>query len=232
MGLVAQNAGDRGDGFLFRRPIVTFGLRGGYDRPTAQSDIFDFTTTQLTLNRGDFAAFGYAADIGFRVANRVDLVFSAGDARRRAPSEFRNFVDLDDEPIEQTTLLRRVPLTVGVRFALAAPGEKISRLAWLPSRFTPWVGLGGGLMHYSFRQSGDWVDFETLDVFSKTYASKGQTAMAFANIGVDLSLNERFMLTGDVRYSRASAALSDTFDGFDKIDLSGTAATIGISVRY
>jgi len=232
MALFAQDVGERGDGFLFRRPGVTFGIRGGYDRPMAQSDLYDFTIRQLTLDRGDFAAVSYAVDLGVRVAKRVDLMFSGGDARRSKPSEFRDFIDTDDQPIAQTTSLRRLPLTVGVRYALTSPGEQISRLAWIPSRFTPWVGLGGGLMHYNFRQTGDFVDFNTLRVFPKTFASKGQTAMAYAHLGADLSLNERFLLTGDLRYSAARTPLSDTFEGFDRIDLSGTAATIGISVRY
>jgi len=232
LSLFGQFAGERGDGFLFRRPVVTFAIRGGYDRPMARSDLYDFTTTQLTLSRGDFAALGYAADLGVRVAERVDLVFSAGEARRGQPSEFRKFVDDRDQPIEQTTSLRRVPLTAGVRYALTSPGEQISRLAWLPSRLTPWIGAGGGLMLYNFRQNGDFVDFETLNVFSKTYASKGRSAMAYVNLGADLSLTERFVLTGDLRYSTARAALNGTFVGFNKIDLSGTAATMGIAVRY
>lgn len=232
LSLFGQFAGERGDGFLFRRPIVTFAIRGGYDRPMARSDLYDFTTTQLTLSRSDFAALGYAADLGFRVAERVDLVFSAGEARRGQPSEFRMFVDDRDQPIEQTTSLRRIPLTVGVRYALTSPGEQISRLAWLPSRLTPWIGAGGGLMLYNFTQNGDFVDFETLNVFAKTYASKGRSAMAYANLGADLSLTERFVLTGDLRYSTARAALNGTFVGFNKIDLSGTAATMGIAVRY
>ena len=230
--LFAQDAGERGDGFLFRRPVVTLAIRGGYDRPAARSDLYDFTIRQLTLDRRDFAAVSYAVDVGVRVAKRLDLVFSGGDARSSKPSEFRDFIDTDDKPIRQTTSLRRLPLTVGVRYALTSPGEQISRLAWIPSRFTPWVGLGGGLLHYNFRQTGDFVDFNSLNVFPKTFASKGQTAMAYANLGADLSLNERFMLTGDVRYSAARTPLSDTFEGFDRIDLSGTAATIGISVRY
>lgn len=232
LALFAQTVGARGDGFLFSRPLVSFSIRGGYDRPTAGSDIYDFTTTQLTLGRGDFAALGYAFDLGFRLADRVDLTLSAGEARRASSSEFREFIDNNDEPIEQVTALRRVPLTMGVRYALTAPGERIGRLAWIPSRFTPWVGLGGGAMQYSFTQAGDFVDFQTLNVFSRTFRSKGWTPMAYANVGVDISLNELFSLTGDVRYSAARAPLSGAFVGFDRIDLSGTAATMGFSVRY
>lgn len=232
MALFAQTAGERGDGFLFRRPLLTFAIRGGYDRPTGGSDIYDFTTTQLTIDRSDFAALGYAFDLGVRVSDRVDVMLSGGEARQATPSEFRKFVDNNDLPIEQTTALRRLPFTVGVRYALTAPGERIGRLAWIPSRFTPWVGLGGGGMQYSFTQAGDFVDFETLNVFAKTYRSKGWAPMAYANIGADVSLNARVSLTGDLRYSAARAPLNGAFVGFDKIDLSGTAATMGLSVRY
>jgi len=232
MALFAQTGGERGDGFLFRRPVVSFTIRGGYDRPTGGSDIYDFTTTRLTLGRNDFAALGYAFDMGIRLTDRFDLSFSAGEARRSTPSEFRDFIDNNDRPIEQTTTLSRVPLTVGVKYALASPGERIGKLAWIPSRFTPWVGLGGGAMRYRFNQSGDFVDFQTLNVFPRTFRSSGWAPMGYANIGADISLNERFTLTGDVRYSAARAPLTGAFEGFDRIDLSGTAATMGISVRY
>jgi hypothetical protein len=87
-------------------------------------------------------------------------------------------------------------------------------------------------MQYSFTQAGDFVDFQTLNVFARTFRSKGWTPMAFASVGADVSLTERFSLTGDVRYSAARAPLTGAFVGFDRIDLSGTAATMGISVRY
>lgn len=232
LALFAQDAGQRGDGFLFRRPTISLSVRGGYDRPAGRSDIYDFTTTQLTIDRGDFAALGYQFDLGVRLVERLDLVFTGGEARRSQASEFRNFVDNDDRPIEQTTTLRRLPFTIGVRYALTRPGEQIGKFAWIPSRLTPWIGIGGGTMQYAFRQSGDFVDFKTSNVFARTYQSKGWTPMAYAHLGADLSLNPRFALTGDLRYSAARARLDGAFVGFDKIDLSGAAATMGLTVRY
>lgn len=232
LSLFAQTAAHQGDGFLFQRPSFTFAIRGGYDRPLASSDIYKFTTTQLTLDKGDFAAAGYAVDAGFRLRDRLDLTFSAGEARRTAGSEFRKYIDNNDQPIEQTTSLRRIPLSMGVKYALRDPGERIGKLAWIPSQFTPWVGIGGGAMQYTFRQKGDFVDFETLNVFNRTFTSKGWTPMAYAHLGADISLNQRFALTGDLRYSYARAPLTGAFVGFDRIDLSGTAATMGFSVRY
>jgi len=229
--LLAQRGPAGGKGFLFERPKVSVTLRGGYDAPTARSEIFDFTIDQLTLSRRDFAAGNISLDVGVRLRERLDLVLGTGQSRRTAGSEFRRFVDDDDLPIEQVTRLRRRPLTVGLQTALTAPGERIGRLAWIPSRITPWVGAGGGAMFYEFLQEGDFVEAATLDVFADRLSSQGVAPMAYANVGLDIRVATRLFLTTDVRYSAARARLSGSFERFDRIDLSGTAATLGLTFR-
>jgi hypothetical protein len=229
--LLAQPAGAVGKGFAFRRPVLSITVRGGYDRPNAASDIFDFTTTNLTLGRSDFAAAGVHLDVAVRVNERTDVVFSGGIAQRRVASEFRNFIDNNDQPIEQTTLLRRAPIAVGVKYALTPPGERIGKFAWIPAKLTPWIGVGGGTMEYGFKQVGDFVDFQTLDVFRDELSSTGFAPMAYGLLGADLSLTTRVSLTGDLRYTYARAKMSESFEGFNRIDLSGAAATVGFTIR-
>ena len=97
--LTAQSRG--GDGFLFSAPHATLAIRGGFARPNASSDVFSFVTERLTVNRGDFGGFSLATDLAFRVHSRVDLLLGTGVSTREARSEYRDFVDLDDLPIEQ-----------------------------------------------------------------------------------------------------------------------------------
>ena len=232
--LHAQDGWATGDGYYFRRPTISLSIRGGVDRPTAAGDIWTFTTTNLTLNKGDFLAPGYQVDLGVRFNNRTEVVFASGLSLKSAGSEFRKFVDNKDQPIEQTTRLRRVPVTMGVRYALTPPEERLGRLAWVPARLTPWVGGGAGFMNYTFSQIGDFVDFQTLNVFKQEYAASGWTPMGYANVGLDVKLSTRIWLTGDIRYSAARAPLDtpgSKFVGFRNIDLSGTAATMGFTVR-
>ena len=229
--MLAQDRTYTGDGFYFSRPAVSLTVRGGYDRALAGSDIYDFTTTNLTLNKGDFAAFGYQLDLGIRLGDRTELVFSGGSASRSAASEFRKYVDNKDLPIQQTTTLRRLPLSVGVKYALTSPETRISRFAWIPARIVPWVGAGAGVMNYTFSQKGDFVDFQTLNVISQNYESSDWAPMGYANLGMDIKLTTRLSLTGDVRYTYSRAGMSGSFQGFNKIDLSGTAATMGFTVR-
>lgn len=222
-----------GDGYLFRRPQGSFTLRGGLTQPTASSDVFNDSRQFLTINRGDFLSGSVSGDIGIRVADRLSLQFNGGFSKRSVASEFRDWEDNDGLPIEQMTSLTRVPFMVGMRFDLTAPGRKVSRLAYIPSKITPYVTAGGGMMWYKYRQEGSFVDFRSLDVFDSRLESSGTTGAAYGALGADFSIRPTFAITTEVRYDMARAQMDrQSFSGFNKIDLSGVNATVGLTFRY
>ena len=228
----AARAQSSGDGYLFGAPSGSLTVRAGFDRASAGSDVFSFATDQLTLSRGDFSGIALGADLALSVAPRLDLVLSGGYAGSSHGSEFRRFVDQDDQPIEQTTSFLRVPLTGSVKAYLAPRGRAIGRLAWLPARVAPYVGAGGGAMYYRFEQEGDFVDYQTNDIYPDKLSSSKWVPTAHGMAGLDYSLSPRFALTGEARYTWAKGELSNDFSGFDRIDLSGISATAGIAVRF
>lgn len=223
-GAVAQD-------FLFKQPSVTLGIRMGYAFPSANSEIFDFTREQLTVDKSDFNAFAFGGELSVRVSNRFDVAASLGVSRSETRSEFRDWVDNDNLPIEQSTRFLRVPLTIGIKAYLADRGRRISSLAWIPSKWAPYVGVGGGYMWYQFEQVGDFVDFETLDIFFDDFESRDGSPMAYLAAGLDYSLGSRWLVTGEARYSWASAGMGTDFVDFDDIDLNGFRAVVGFSVR-
>jgi hypothetical protein len=227
-------AQDTGRGFLFGTPVGSLTLSGGWAGARANSDLFAFTTNNLTVNRSDFSSPTFGADLAVRLHGRTQLMFSVDAASMNKSSEFRHFIDNNDQPIEQTTSFRRVPLAVSVKQYLTTPGRSIGRLAWVPSRAAVYVGAGGGAQYYQFKQSGDFVDFEdpNMAVFSDEYVSKGWAPMGQALAGVDYTLSPRFALTVEGRYVWSNAALSRDFSGFQRLDLSGFATTAGITLRF
>jgi hypothetical protein len=229
---VTAAAQSSGKGFLFKRPVGSFALRGGFSQPRGSSDIFSFITDELTLGRGDFAGASLGADLAFRIKPRVDLVFGTSYDGSTAHSEFRRFVDNNDLPIEQTTSLARVPFTVSAKLYLTSPGRSIGRYAWVPATFAPFVGLGGGFTWYRFRQQGDFIDRGTLDVFSDRFRSSGWAPTANLFAGLDVALGPRFGVTGEGRYLWARGPMSTDFSNFDRIDLSGYNASLGVYVRF
>jgi opacity protein-like surface antigen len=230
-GVHAQSSGN---GFLFRQPSVGLTLHGGYARANAGSDIFSFSRDNLTLGQGDFSGFDAGGAFAVRLTDRFDLSFGVDYAGRVADSEFRDWVDTDDRPIEQTTRFERVPVTASVKAYLTPRGRTIGSFAWVPSDLSPYVGVGAGTMWYRFTQQGDFVDFDTdnLEIFSDRLESSGWAPTAHALAGADLTLTPRLALTGELRYSWANAELSNSFEGFDPIDLSGSSATLGLTVRF
>lgn len=228
----AARAQDAGNGFLFGRPSGSFGIHGGYAIASAGSDLFSFTTKQLTLNRGSFDALSFGAEIAFSLTPTLDLVVGTTYARTSHPSEFRDWVDNKNLPIEQTTSFARWPLTASVKWYLMPRGRSVGKFAWVPTRYAPYVGFGAGTMWYSFEQHGDFIDFDSKNVFADTFTSSGWTPTAHALAGVEYSLTPRLALSSEARYQFANATLGTSFVEFHRIDLSGFTATVGLTVRY
>ena len=223
-----------GNGFLFRAPKVVVSAFGGYAMPMANSDLFDFTSGQLTLGKSDFAGMDRGADLSIAINERLDISVGVSHSQSSSRSEFRDWVDGDDQPIEQTTSFSRTPLTVSLRYHPLPRGRTIGSFAWIPAPFDPWVGIGVGRMKYGFIQRGDFIDFTdpaVLVVFGDTFRSSGWANMVQASVGAGWSLSPRFILTGELRYINARGTVGQDFEGFQKIDLSGAATTFGIAFR-
>jgi hypothetical protein len=235
--LASPAAGQSSD-FLFRRPAVTVAVRGGWAVPRAQSQIFDHTMDELVIEpgedieRSDFAGFAVQGELAVRVHNRIDVKLDVGHTEARVLSEDREFVEDNDLPIQQETHFRRTPIEVGVKGYLKERGRRVSQFAWVPYAWAPYVAAGVGAMVYGFEQSGDFVDYETLDIFTKTFQSEGTTPTAHVAAGLDLSVHKHLLLTGEGRYQWARDDMSRDFEDFDPIDLSGFQITVGIAARF
>jgi outer membrane protein W len=225
-------AQDAGKGFLFGAPVGSITIRGGWAAPRAQSDFFAFTTERLTLDRGDFSSPTLDVDLAFRISPRTDIVVSSGISGTNRESEYRAFIDNNNQPIQQATDFRRIPVTIGVKQYLTSTGRSIGRLAWIPTRLAPYVGAGAGVMYYKFRQAGDFINESTSDVFSSVYESDGWAPTVHGLAGIDYSISPRFALNTEARYLWSNAALSHDFKDFGHLDLSGLSTTIGLSVRF
>ena len=153
-------------------------------------------------------------------------------AKRPPVSEYRDFVDNDRLPIVQQTRLSETNLAGSVRFALTPRGREVSRLAWIPSTVTPYVGAGGGMLFYRLEQEGDFVDFLDFSIFPGQFESHGWTPSAQVFGGVDVRMWRRLFLSLEARYLWADADLGFDYIGFDPIDLTGFRISSGVSVAF
>lgn len=226
-----------GRGFLFSEPRWTLALRGGFDRAIAGSDLFEYMTDTLTLDRSDFSGFTFGADLAYAISPRFDIAVGAGYTRAETTSEYVEYIGTDDLPINQTTTFSRFPLTATARVYLNPRGRSIGSLAWVPARFSPYAGIGGGMLNYEFRQEGEFVETEEgSDVYrivSDNIVDSGWTPTAHGMVGAEFSLTPRLGLSTEGRYVWARSDLDPrAFEGFDPIDLSGFSATMGFIIRF
>src|SRR5262249_44353452 len=151
---------------------------GGWSMAAAGSDIFSFTTHNLTLNKHDFSSRTGGVDMAFRTLSRTHIVASVDYESMNRKSEVRKIIGSDNLPRQQMTSFSRVPIMLSVRQYLTTRGRSIGQLAWIPSRFAAYVGAGVGYTWYRFNQHGDFIDFKTMDVFPAVLQSDGWTPSA------------------------------------------------------
>ncbi len=222
----------RPSGFHLGKPHVFIGGHAGMVFPRAGSDLFSMVTTQLTLEKSDFRSPAVGFDFGVPFQSRLAAVFSWEYARTSPGSESRNYVDSNGQPIRQTTTFTQMPITGTLRFYPRKMGEIVGSYAWVPARFLPYVGGGGGVVRYQFHQEGDFVDSNTLNIFSSAFESSGFAATAHLATGVDIALTWRIIANVEARYSWAHANLSSDFTGFQPIDLAGMRIIGGLCFRF
>ena len=216
--------------FLFGRPHGTIAIRSGRMMARAGSDVFTFVQDQLTVNRKDFNAPTVGMDLDIAITSRATAVAGFDFNRSVTHSEYRHLVDNNRLPIKQSTELREANISGSIKLALTPRGREVSPHAWIPAMITPYVGAGGGLMHSTFSQVGDFVDFTDNSVFTHSYNSMGWSPSAHVFGGVDVKGWKRVYFSGEARYLWSHADLGSDFSGFKPIDLAGFRVTGG--VRY
>ena len=218
--------------FLFGSPRGYLGVQGGWSFASASSEIFDFVTEQLTVEKGDFNAPTVLVDFAIDVNPHLAATFRFEYSRASIGSESRDWVDQDDNPIVQTTEFSTIPLTGNLKVYLRPRGREISRYAWVASSVVPYVGGGGGLLWYRFEQYGDFVDFDDLSIFSDTFRSDGWTPTFHVFGGAEIRLHKRLFLSVEARYAWAESDLGEDFVDFEPIDLAGFRTSAGINVVF
>lgn len=220
------------DGFLFRSPQVQFTVRAGPSAPAASGPIFEFMTSELTLDRSDFRAVGVSGEIALLLGQRWEVAGAVGAAESSSSSEYRDFIGRDGLPIEQTTRLRLVPASATLRFYPLERGRSVSTLSWIPTRTTPYVGAGAGMTWYTLEQSGEFIEHATGDIFRNSYTSSDNALTVHALAGATHWFTARLGLNAEARYTHGTADLSGSYSQYQNIDVSGVQASIGLSLRW
>lgn len=222
--------------FMLGRPRATIGVRGSLFMANANSDFFEFITEQLTLEKNSFRTGTFSTELAVSVLPQLDIVAGFDLNKVNKPSEHRTMEELLSNgtrvPIQQNTELSEMNALLSAKFSLLPRGRRVSRLAWIPNTFVPYLGVGGGYGRYRLRQNGDFVDFIDNHIFADTFRSEGWAPIAQAFGGADVMVFKRVMLSLEGRYTWKRADLSADFLDFEPIDLGGFRFGAGIHLAF
>lgn len=211
----------------------SIGIKIGYFMPHGKSDLWDYNAELLTMSVEDFNSTSVGIEFNFSLNNYFDISFGADFYRRSVPTEYRDWIDEEGYPIEQTISLRIVPLTFTAKFLplgrWRVPGPRARRTQNI---VIPYVGGGLGLYFWQYQEVGDYIDFSDLTIYTTLFSSKG-TDMGFHLLGgVEIPIGANWSVMAEVRYNIIQGPLSADFVGFEDFDIGGITTSGGFLFRF
>jgi opacity protein-like surface antigen len=181
-------------------------------------------TDALAFRIGDFRRgllFG-EWNVGF--GDHVEVGAGLGFYRRTVPTVYLDLVDENFREIEQELRLQMIPISGVVRF-----------IAFRPGQVQPYVGAGVSAVAFRYSEIGDFVDGDTLDVFSDRFTTSGVAPGALLVGGLRVPVGGDIYGMGiEYRHQFAIGDTGGSDNGFlaDTIDLSGGSLNFSFLVRF
>ena len=199
-------------------------LRLGLFTPEGDSDFFDQTAFDFTGEAQEFEDAVAGIDYVYQMQSNFGLMLSADYFEGQQDQSYRDFEDNHGNRISHTSTLEITPLTVGL----------VVRLAPERSPVVPYVGAGGGIYAWRYRESGDFIDFggSTLPVFSDTLEDTGAVLGYYVMAGLEIPISPYFSVFGEGRWDKADDELGGDFDGLGTLDLSGRRVMGGLAWHF
>jgi opacity protein-like surface antigen len=209
-----DNSGNDGE---FRIHLGSFQPRG--DSEYWSSIQNDFTNS----DRSDFEDVSFGADYLLPLNDRMSLMFSGTWYEGTTTNSYRGFEDNFGDRIRHDTTLDIGSATVGLVFHLLPRGAAIQ----------PYVGVGGGVYPWRLQERGDFIDIDSpnLPIFSARLRSTGTAFGYYGLVGLEAPITRNVSIFAEGRWTRVDDDLSDDFEGFGKLDLSGREIAAGLSWR-
>ena len=155
---------------------------------------------------------------------KILVGFDTGQADTRG--SYLDLVYADGSEIEHSALLSITEYTIGAR--IRPLRER---------RASPYLVLGLSRASYEYSELGQFVDFETSDIFHDEFGERQSLTGFFAGAGLDFALvwmpfERRMDAFGEFRYHRNQGRHVDDFSEFGDLTVARTGVLLGFRVRF
>ena len=202
-----------------------FSTYGGIRVLAATSELFAANELDFGITDDDFRISGYGFEFDFAVLPRVDISIGFDTADAETFGSYLDLVYDNGGEIEHSARLSMAELSLGVRV----------RLIGGSARVRPYLMPGATGAYYRYNEIGDFVDFETADIYYDEFVEESFLPGFFA--GADVAVvrlpdGGRVELFGEFRYARTQGEHTEGFDGVGELRLDRSGALFGFRVRW
>ena len=195
----------------FRIHLGAFQLEG-------DSEYWDSIESEFTGGADDLENVSFGLDYLLPLNRHFSLQFSGTGYAGDMTQSYRGFVDNFGDRIRHDTTLGIASGTIGV----------VVHPLGSDAPFSPYIGAGGGSYFWTLEEEGDFIDSND-DIFFATYKDEGVAFGYYYLVGVEAPITRSMSIFGEGRWTQADDELSDDFESFGDIDLSGRTFLVGLS---
>lgn len=182
-------------------------------------------TDALFFEMNDFTSLHVLGEWNVTFGDRIEVGAGLGYYRQTVPTFYYDLEDQDGHDIFQQLSLRVTPITGLVRFM---PFNRAGQVQ-------PYVGAGLAALNFHYSESGDFVDGDTLEIFTERYAVNGTTLGTLVLGGLKLPIGgDIYGINVEGRYQWGAGDTGGASKGFvaDKIDLGGWQLNTTFQIRF
>lgn len=197
-------------------------LKIGLFIPELQSDLWAINRENLTFDRADMVNVVYGGEYEWYIDRHFSLSAEVGSYAKTVYAQYREYEYEDGAPIFQNITLRLVPVEANLKFYPA--GHR--------NRLNPYVGIGAGVVAWTYQQFGDFINFAD-DSISEGFAETRRFAFGLnGRVGLAYRFQQRLGILLEGKYQYLRGKLSRSFEGFEPLDLSGLTVNAGIMLYF
>jgi hypothetical protein len=182
-------------------------------------DVLNANREVLLFDVGDFGSATVGGEWLIPLGNFVEAGAGISFSRRTVPTIYTDFVDENDNEIEQELRLRMVPIALTVRVLPLGQSSPVQ----------PYFGAGLGIFNWRYSETGDFIDTNGV-IFRDSFVDSGSETGPIVLGGIRFS-SDRATAGGEIRYHKADADLPIDFAG-PKLDLGGWTYNFTVGVRF
>lgn len=199
-------------------------FRAGVFIPEGGSGYWEDTFRDFNGDRNDFLGGSIGFDYLHEIAPNFSLLFGSSYYYADHDLAYKNFEDEHGHSIIHTTRIQTASFDAGLVIHLAPRHLPI----------VPYIGGGGTIINYELVEEGDFIDFDRHPphIFSDHFHAQDVAYGWFALAGLEFPIHRNFSFFAEGRWQDAHDSLSEDFDGFGRLDLTGAYVMFGGSWRF